>query len=108
TLLAGALEDPKNNRRFLEIMRDHAARLARLTDDLLKLARIEAGKLEVEFSPVGVIEFIESCAETALLKAGRKQITLEIDVPPALPPVRGDASLLRDVVQNLLDNAIQY
>jgi two-component system, OmpR family, phosphate regulon sensor histidine kinase PhoR len=108
TLLGGALEDPKNNRRFLEIMRDHANRLARLTDDLLKLARIEAGKLEVEFSPVGVIEFIERCAETALMKAGRRQITLEIDIPPGLPPVLGDASLLRDVLQNLLDNAIQY
>src|SRR6202040_169784 len=46
TLLAGALEDPQNNRRFLEIIRDQATRLARLTDDLLKLARIEAGKLE--------------------------------------------------------------
>jgi two-component system phosphate regulon sensor histidine kinase PhoR len=108
TLLAGALEDPNNNRRFLEIMRDHASRLARLTDDLLKLARIEAGKLEVEFSAVSVIEFIESCAETGLLKAGRKQITLEIDVPPGLPLVLGDAGLLRDVLQNLLDNAIQY
>ncbi|HSY58061.1 MAG TPA: ATP-binding protein [Terriglobales bacterium] len=108
TLLAGALEDPKNNRRFLEIMRDHATRLARLTDDLLKLARIEAGKLEVEFSPVGVIEFIEPCAETALMKASRKEITLDIDIPPGLPPVLGDAGLLRDVLQNLLDNAIQY
>jgi two-component system phosphate regulon sensor histidine kinase PhoR len=108
TLLGGALEDPKNNRRFLEIMRDHANRLARLTDDLLKLARIEAGKLELEFSPVGVIEFIERCAETALMKASRKQITLDIEIPPRLPPVRGDASLLRDVLQNLVDNAIQY
>ncbi len=108
TLLGGALEDPKNNRRFLEIMRDHANRLARLTDDLLKLARIEAGKLEVEFSPVSVIELIERCAETALMKAGRRQITLEIDITPGLPPVLGDASLLRDVLQNLLDNAIQY
>ena len=108
TLLGGALEDPKNNRRFLEIMRDHANRLARLTDDLLKLARIEAGKLELEFSPVGVIEFIERCAETALMKANRKQITLDIEIPPGLPPVRGDASLLRDVLQNLVDNAIQY
>ena len=45
TLLAGALEDPRNNRRFLEIIRDHASRLASLTNDLLKLARIEAGKL---------------------------------------------------------------
>jgi two-component system phosphate regulon sensor histidine kinase PhoR len=108
TLLGGALEDPKNNRRFLEIMRDHANRLARLTDDLLKLARIEAGKLELEFSPVGVIEFVERCAETALMKASRKQITLDIEIPPGLLPVRGDASLLRDVLQNLVDNAIQY
>jgi two-component system, OmpR family, phosphate regulon sensor histidine kinase PhoR len=108
TLLAGALDDPNNNRRFLEIIRDHAARLARLTDDLLKLARIEAGKLEIEFSSVGLTELIEGCAETTLLKASRKQISLEINIPPGLPAVRGDASLLRDVLQNLLDNAIQY
>lgn len=108
TLLGGAIDDPKNNRRFLEIIRDHAIRLARLTDDLLKLARIEAGKLEVQFFPVGVLDLVERCAETALLKADRKKIALEIDVPAALPPVRGDAGLLRDVLQNLLDNAIQY
>ena len=44
TLLSGAMEDSRSNRRFLEIIRDHAVRLARLTNDLLKLARIEAGK----------------------------------------------------------------
>lgn len=108
TLLSGALEDPRNNRRFLEIIRDHAARLASLTDDLLKLARIEAGKLEVEFVPVNILELVEQCAETALLKASRKQIAFETDVPSGLPAVRGDASLLREVLQNLLDNAIQY
>ena len=85
TLLAGALDDPSNNRRFLEIIRNHAMRLARLTNDLLKLARIEAGKLEVEFFPVGLMELIEGCAETTLLKASRKQITLEIEVPPETP-----------------------
>jgi len=108
TLLAGALDDPNNNRRFLEIMREHAARLARLTNDLLKLARIEAGKLEIEFFPVSLIELIEGCAETTLLKASRKQITLDVVLPAGLPPVRGDSGLLRDVLQNLLDNAIQY
>jgi two-component system phosphate regulon sensor histidine kinase PhoR len=108
TLISGALEDPRNNRRFLEIIRDHAARLASLTDDLLKLARIEAGKLEVEFVPVNILELVEQCAETALLKASRKQITFETDVPSALPAIRGDAGLLREVLQNLLDNAIQY
>jgi two-component system, OmpR family, phosphate regulon sensor histidine kinase PhoR len=108
TLLAGALDDPENNRRFLEIIRNHAMRLARLTNDLLKLARIEAGKMELEFSSVGLLELIEACTETTLLKANRKEITLEISVPPQLPAVRGDAALLRDVLQNLLDNAIQY
>jgi two-component system phosphate regulon sensor histidine kinase PhoR len=108
TLLAGAVDDPKNNRRFLEIIRDHAVRLARVTDDLLKLARIEAGKLELEFSAVGILDLIEGCAETTLLKASRKKISFGIEVPAGLPAVRGDASLLHEVLQNLLDNAIQY
>ena len=108
TLLSGALNDPQNNRRFLEIIRDHASRLDRLTDDLLKLARIEAGKLELEFSPVGITELVEGCAETTLLKASRKQITLEIEIPPGMPAIRGDGSLLHEVLQNLLDNAVQY
>jgi two-component system phosphate regulon sensor histidine kinase PhoR len=88
TLLAGALEDPQNNRRFLEIMRSHAARLARLTDDLLKL--------------------LESCSATTVLKASRKQISFTVKVPPGLPSVLGDPGLLHDLLQNLLDNAIQY
>jgi two-component system phosphate regulon sensor histidine kinase PhoR len=108
TLLAGALDDPKNNRRFLEIIREHAARLARVTDDLLKLARIEAGKLELEFFPVGLQDLIEGCTETTLLKASRKKISFNVELPAGLPLVRGDASLLHDVLQNLLDNAIQY
>ena len=108
TLLGGALEDEKNNRRFLEIIRDHAARLGRLTDDLLKLARIEAGKLEVEFQPVSVAELVESCAAIALMKASHREIALNLSYPPSLPAVLGDASLLREVIQNLLDNAVQY
>jgi two-component system phosphate regulon sensor histidine kinase PhoR len=108
TLLSGAVDDPRNNRRFLRIIRDHATRLARLTDDLLKLARIEAGKLELHLLPVSALELVEACAETSLLKSNQKQIALEVDIPPNLPAVRGDASLLRDVLQNLVDNAVQY
>jgi len=71
TLLGGAIDDSRNNRRFLEVIRDHAVRLARLTDDLLKLARIEAGKLEVQFFPVGLVDLIEGCANNSI-QSGQK------------------------------------
>ena len=108
TLLGGALEDDANNRRFLEIIRDHAAQLARVTNDLLKLARIEAGKLEIQLAPLHFSEVVELCAETTQLRAGRKGIDFEAELPADLPQVRGDVRLLREVLQNLLDNAVQY
>jgi two-component system phosphate regulon sensor histidine kinase PhoR len=108
TLLSGALEDPANRRRFVEIIREHATRLARLTEDLLKLSRIEAGQLKLEFRPVSVAPLIESCVETAHLKAVPRQLALRVSLPEALPPVRGDSNSLQEVLQNLLDNALQY
>ncbi|MCI0404249.1 MAG: ATP-binding protein [Acidobacteria bacterium] len=108
TLLGGALDDPQHSRRFLEIIRDHAARLGRLTDDLLKLSLIEAGKLELDLRPVAVADLIESCVVTARLKAEQKQLALVIDVAPRLPSIRADSNRLREVLQNLLDNAVQY
>ena len=108
TLLSGALEDPTNRRRFVEIIREHAMRLARLTEDLLKLSRIEAGQLKLEFRPVSVAQLIDSCMETAQLKAVPKQLSLAVHLPADLPPVRGDSNSLQEVLQNLLDNALQY
>ena len=108
TLLGGALEDPINRRRFVEIIREHAMRLARLTEDLLKLSRIEAGQLKLEFRPVSVVQLIDSCMETAQLKAVPKQLSLAVQLPAQLPPVRGDSNSLQEVLQNLLDNALQY
>jgi len=108
TLLGGALEDPKNSRRFLEIIREHAARLGRLTDDLMKLSLIEAGKLELEFRSVPVAEVINPCVETTRLQAREKQLSLVVEFSSDLPPVRGDARRLQEVLQNLLDNAVQY
>lgn len=108
TLLGGALDDAENSRRFLEIIRNHAARLGRLTDDLLKLSQIEAGKLELEFRSVSVADLIEPCVETARWKAAEKNLAVEVDCPASLPGVRGDLRRLQEVLQNLLDNAVQY
>jgi len=108
TLLGGALDDGENRGRFLEIIRTHAQRLTRLTDDLLKLARIEAGRSPLQIGPVSAASFIKPCLETARLSAETRRITLEWECPPDLPLVMGDPGSLQDVVQNLLDNAVRY
>ena len=108
TLLGGALDDTANRRRFVEIIRNHATRLARLTEDLLELSRIEAGQLELEFRPVSVDHLVESCLETARLKAAQRDLIVEVSIPDGLPSIRGDANRLQEVLQNLLDNAVQY
>jgi len=107
-LLDGALEDRQASRRFLAFIRDYTTRLVRLTDDLLSLSLLEAGKLEMKFAPVAVGDLVKSCVEMLRHQAGLKQIELRIDCDPALPPVWGDAIRLEQVFKNLLDNAVQY
>src|SRR5215813_11565212 len=79
TLLEGALEDKQNSRRFLEIIRDHATRLGRLTSDLLRLSLIEAGRLELDRQPVVVADLIAGSVETVRMKAQKKGISLSAE-----------------------------
>jgi two-component system, OmpR family, phosphate regulon sensor histidine kinase PhoR len=108
TLLAGAIDDPHNRERFLGIILEHSRRLARLTDDLLKLSKMDADRLEVEIRRVSVSELIESCLETAQRRAAEKNIHISVEPAENLPDIAGDRRRLAEVLQNLLDNAIQY
>jgi two-component system, OmpR family, phosphate regulon sensor histidine kinase PhoR len=108
TLLNGALDDKPNRKRFVEIIREHARRLARLTDDLLKLSRIEAGRLELEMRPIRVETLVSGCVETARLNAKARGLEIHVDLQESAPAVRGDGLQLGEVLQNLLDNAVQY
>jgi two-component system, OmpR family, phosphate regulon sensor histidine kinase PhoR len=108
TLLEGALEDAGNRRRFIEIIHDHALRLTRLTNDLLRLAQIEAGQLQLELRPVTIANIVEPCIETTRVNATQKGLTVEVQSSPDMPAVLGDMQSLQGVLQELLDNAIRY
>jgi two-component system phosphate regulon sensor histidine kinase PhoR len=108
TLLAGAMDDPQNRLRFLGIILEHSRRLARLTEDLLKLSQMDADRLELEVRRVSVSVLVESCYETARHRAAEKELNLSLDLPSGMPDVSGDARRLQEVLQNLLDNANQY
>jgi two-component system phosphate regulon sensor histidine kinase PhoR len=108
TLLAGAIDDPENRGSFLEIILEHSRRLARLTDDLLKLSKMDADRLELEIHRFSVTQFVESCLETAQRRAAEKDLRISVNMPARLPDIAGDRRRLAEVLQNLLDNAIQY
>jgi two-component system, OmpR family, phosphate regulon sensor histidine kinase PhoR len=108
TLLAGAMDDPQNRLRFLEIILEHSRRLARLTDDLLKLSKMDADRLELEIRRLSVSQFVESCIETTQRPAAEKDLRISVNLQQSLPDIAADRRRLAEVLQNLLDNAMQY
>ena len=108
TLLAGAIDDPQNRLRFLEIILEHSRRLARLTDDLLKLSKMDADRLELEIRRLSVSQFVESCIETTQRSAEEKDLRISVNLQQPLPDIAADRRRLAEVLQNLLDNALQY
>jgi PAS domain S-box-containing protein len=78
-----------------------------LIDDLLDLGRIEAG-VGLAREPVKMDEIIREVVESLAPHATNKELKLEVELPADLPSLAGDATLLRQAITNLVDNAIKY
>jgi CheY-like chemotaxis protein len=79
-----------------------------LINDILDLARIEAGKMELNFEEINLGEMVTSVLSTAKGLVKEKQIHLLQNVPAAMPTVRGDTMRVRQVFINLLSNASKF
>ena len=108
TLLEGAIDDPKHNRAFLQIIQQHANDLGRLIDDVLDLSTIEAQRVIYRFEPVAVKEVVERIVMALDPMAKGKKVTITTDLPDSLPKVRADREKLAQIVMNLVDNAIKF
>jgi len=100
---------PENDhvRDFLEIIRKNASRMARLTEDLLTLARVESGEQRFSLQPVSPSEMVEEAARDFRETAKAQSVELQIE-NGALPPVYADSEALHQVFSNLVDNALKY
>jgi two-component system phosphate regulon sensor histidine kinase PhoR len=108
TLLTGAIHDQEHNVRFLERIQANVERLTNLVTDLLSLARIETGQLEILRSPVdwgSVLDDVLRLRESTLQAKG---LCLEVVGRERGLRVRGDREAMTQVLHNLIDNAIQY
>src|SRR5437773_1350067 len=108
TLLAGALEERENARRFLEIVFRHTERLGRLLDDLTDLSNIELGRVSLKLAPTRLDEVAESVLAIIRPKAESGRVTLGSQLPSDLPPVSADRDRLAQIFINLVDNAVKY
>jgi PAS domain S-box-containing protein len=107
-LLLDTSLDPQQQ-EFAEIARASGEGLLTLINDILDFSKIEAGHLELESVDFDAVALIESAADTVVLRAVEKGVEVLVDIDPALPRyVRGDPSRLRQVLLNLIGNAIKF
>ncbi len=107
TLQAGALQDPVQASRMVEIIHRQSIRLAEMVEDLLELSRLEGKETHLVREPVPLGETVRRATETVQPKAEAKGVTLALQVPEGLMATADDRGL-EMVVQNLLDNAVKY
>jgi signal transduction histidine kinase/DNA-binding NarL/FixJ family response regulator/HPt (histidine-containing phosphotransfer) domain-containing protein len=100
--------DPTQRRSVLAIQRSGAT-LQRLLDDVLDLARIEAGRLELRPAPFDPTSLLREIAELTAPAASAAGLALEVEVAADVPDrIHGDATRLRQILWNLVSNAVRY
>lgn len=108
SLLDGT-ELSSEQREYVNTVRIGSKILLTVIDDILDFSKIEAGRLEIESHPFNLIALIEDIMRLLKLAAEQKALALTTTIDPAVPAeVAGDAARLRQVLVNLLNNAIKF
>ncbi len=100
---------PKRERQnFLDIIVKESERLTRLINEVLDLAKIEAGRMEWHMEPIDMRQLIEDATASVSQLFNEKKVTLKTDLPPAPVMVNADRDRIMQVVINLLSNAAKF
>ncbi len=102
---------PVGNERYRDYLKDiHAsgAHVTSLADDLLDLSKIEAGKLELEFAAVDANSVIRECVSLMQPQAARERVIMRVSLLDRLPRVMVDERSLKQIMLNLMSNAVKF
>ena len=108
TLRGPARNDPDAQDRFLGMMLKESQRMNRLVDDLLSLSRVEAAERQRPSDPVSIREVVEASISSLAKPLQEAEVEITFDIPNADIELQGDRDQLRQVMNNLLENALKY
>lgn len=108
TLKSGAIDNEKVRNRFLDIIEIETERLGRLIDDLLSLSAIENSKFSLTREEINVNEVIAEINDMVEGLVAQKHIHYRAEVEASLPPIVGNRDWFKQMMLNLIDNAIKY
>jgi two-component system phosphate regulon sensor histidine kinase PhoR len=108
TLEDGAIDEPAVARDFLTRIEAEVDRLTQMVAELTELSRIETGRTQLEREPVNINALVREVAAQLKPQAERQNLTLETRLTDALPEVPADRERLRQVIVNLMHNAIKF
>jgi two-component system, NarL family, sensor histidine kinase BarA len=104
--LAGTLNDEQVD--YVRTIMEKGETLLKLISSILDISQIEAGKVRLNFEPMDVVELVNTSVSSLKPQAQKKGVTLEAKVPAKMPQVTGDRDRLRQVLVNLLANAVKF
>ena len=107
-LLLGTVLD-NTQREFAQIIKDCAVSLMTIVNDILDFSKIEAGKLDIECIELSLLPVVEASVEVLANKAREKGLAILSYIDPAIPPqLMGDPGRLRQILINLVSNAVKF
>ena len=99
----------KNQLRYASDIKEATTTLIQIINDILDMSKIESGNMELENIPFNLHELLATCKRIIMLKAAEKDIELRFETEPSiLGKLRGDPTRLRQVLLNLLANAVKF
>ena len=108
TLQTSAKDDADARDKFLKIMAEQAEYMSSLIENLLSLSRIELNQDQQPTDKVEVLDIAEEVAQALSIKATEREMKIRIFSDDNLPLVIGDKAQIKQVIQNLTDNAVKY
>ncbi|WP_245777304.1 EAL domain-containing protein [Brevundimonas viscosa] len=99
---------PDRQRRYADVIAKSGKSLISIINDILDFSKVEAGKMELESIETNLADVAEDVASLFTERAGAKGLDLAVYVDPRLGPVLADPTRLRQVISNLVNNAIKF